>query len=163
MVGASLAQMANNHCPRVLINLETVGNFGHRKDDTILLGKCDETVMELARELGWDKELMQLWEATRLKMEANEEPEDTADGEEGPESKKSTRTIRRSDMRHCHLRCVHAITQKDMLLTLFHTETCSNLLDCLRRYCFYSTQTEVGESDDMGCSCFYLHSGFRAT
>ena len=74
---ASLAGMVKQSCPRVLINLDHVGDFGSRADDVILLGKCDEIVTELSKELGWEKELLQLWEQTEasvLKLEDDDEP-----------------------------------------------------------------------------------------
>ena len=55
----------------VLINLERVGNFGHRADDIICLGKCDDIVRELARELGWEQELQKAWEATADSVETD--------------------------------------------------------------------------------------------
>ena len=48
----------------VLINLDLVGEFGDRKDDVVFLGKCDDVVRELAKELGWEEELQKAWEAT---------------------------------------------------------------------------------------------------
>ncbi|KAJ4478439.1 Sir2 family histone deacetylase Hst2 [Lentinula aciculospora] len=61
---ASLAMICPDPCPRVLINIDSVGDFGARSDDVILLGKCDEVVKELCEELGWEEELMRLWEET---------------------------------------------------------------------------------------------------
>ena len=65
---ASLAGLVKQSCPRVLINLDHVGDFGSRADDVILLGKCDEIVMELSKELDWEKELVQLWEKTEASV-----------------------------------------------------------------------------------------------
>jgi NAD-dependent histone deacetylase SIR2 len=65
---ASLAGMVRGSCPRVLINLDLVGDFGSRADDVILLGKCDEIVTELCKELGWEKELLGLWENTKASV-----------------------------------------------------------------------------------------------
>ena len=65
---ASLAGMVKQSCPRVLINLDHVGDFGSRADDVILLGKCDEIVTELCKELGWEKELLRLWEQTEASV-----------------------------------------------------------------------------------------------
>ncbi|KAK0202078.1 class I sirtuins SIR2 family protein [Desarmillaria ectypa] len=62
---ASLAGLAEPLCPRVLVNLEKVGDLGRRPDDVLLLGKCDEVVRDLCRELGWEEELMSFWEETR--------------------------------------------------------------------------------------------------
>ncbi|THH27995.1 hypothetical protein EUX98_g6190 [Antrodiella citrinella] len=61
---ASLATMVPDSCPRVLVNLDLVGNFGTRPDDVCLLGKTDEVVRELVRELGWEAELDALWQDT---------------------------------------------------------------------------------------------------
>lgn len=65
---ASLAGMVRQSCPRVLINLDHVGDFGSRADDVILLGKCDEIVMELSKELDWEEELLELWEQTEASV-----------------------------------------------------------------------------------------------
>jgi NAD-dependent histone deacetylase SIR2 len=76
---ASLAGMVNESCPRVLINLDHVGDFGSRADDVILLGKCDEIVTELSKELGWEMELLRLWEQTEasvLKFENDDDDDD---------------------------------------------------------------------------------------
>lgn len=62
---ASLADSANPLCPRVLINLDKVGDLGQRADDVLLLGKCDEVIRDLCKELGWEQELMTFWEETR--------------------------------------------------------------------------------------------------
>ncbi|KAF8830956.1 hypothetical protein HHX47_DHR1000091 [Lentinula edodes] len=61
---ASLAKICPDSCHRVLINIDRVGDFGSRADDVILLGKCDEIVRELCKELGWEEELMSLWAET---------------------------------------------------------------------------------------------------
>ena len=65
---ASLAGMVQESCPRVLINLDHVGDFGSRADDLVLLGKCDEIVTELCKELGWDQDLVRLWETTETSV-----------------------------------------------------------------------------------------------
>lgn len=61
---ASLANLVPELCPRVLINIERVGDFGRRADDVVLLGKCDDVVKDLCQELGWQKELGRLWKET---------------------------------------------------------------------------------------------------
>src|ERR1700733_10156348 len=61
---ASLAGMVQKSCPRVLINIERVGNFGHKASDVVLLGKCDEIVRDLCAELGWGEELEKAWAET---------------------------------------------------------------------------------------------------
>lgn len=69
---ASLAGMVPDSCPRVLINIERVGDIGSRKDDVVLLGKCDEIVEQLCEALGWGEELQQLWAATEDSVEVDE-------------------------------------------------------------------------------------------
>jgi len=74
---ASLAGMVRESCPRVLINLDHVGDFGSRADDVILLGKCDEIVTELCKELGWEKQLSRLWEKTKASvLTGDDEPKE---------------------------------------------------------------------------------------
>ncbi|KIM89436.1 hypothetical protein PILCRDRAFT_225362 [Piloderma croceum F 1598] len=67
---AMLAELVREGCLRVLINLEKVGDLGDREDDIVCLGKCDEIVQELARELGWEEELQKAWEATAESVES---------------------------------------------------------------------------------------------
>jgi NAD-dependent histone deacetylase SIR2 len=69
---ASLADRVDSSCPRVLINLDHVGSFGSRSDDVILLGKCDEIVRNLSKELGWEDELVRLWDATEATLLTDE-------------------------------------------------------------------------------------------
>ncbi|KAI0712068.1 DHS-like NAD/FAD-binding domain-containing protein [Earliella scabrosa] len=63
---ASLTALVPESCPRVLINMEPAGDIGTRPDDVVLLGRCDEVVRELARELGWEAELDREWAKTEL-------------------------------------------------------------------------------------------------
>ena len=62
---ASLPGFCGDHVPRVLINLERVGDLGSRADDVLLLGDCDTGVRRLANALGWMDELESAWQATR--------------------------------------------------------------------------------------------------
>jgi NAD-dependent histone deacetylase SIR2 len=82
---ASLAGLVSDDCPRVLINMERVGDFGERADDVILLGKCDIIVKELCKELGWGDELSEAWEKTADLVESFPQP---AGGKEGEEEEK---------------------------------------------------------------------------
>ena len=78
---ASLVGLVPDNCPRVLINMEEVGRF-NKPDDVVILGKCDDVVRELCKELGWEKGLDDAWEATKDTLEAGEqEPEETAEDE----------------------------------------------------------------------------------
>lgn len=58
---ASLPHFAMDGVPRVLFNLEIVGDLGSRADDVIELGDCDSGVRKLADALGWRDELEVLW------------------------------------------------------------------------------------------------------
>ncbi|KAJ8102107.1 DHS-like NAD/FAD-binding domain-containing protein [Lipomyces tetrasporus] len=60
-------------CPRILFNLETVGDFGRRKTDVVVLGPCDESVRELAGKCGWGKQLDELWSKTAIVKSIEEE------------------------------------------------------------------------------------------
>ena len=80
---AFLANMVDNRCPRVLINLDKVGDIGSRKNDLVLLGKCDDIILELAKELGWEEELDTEWATTVESLdthEASTEAKDLTDG-----------------------------------------------------------------------------------
>jgi len=84
----------------VLINLEEAGDLGTRRDDVLLLGKCDDMIKDLATELGWLKELKELWAETRTtldnpppKDETEEEAEDQVPEAEETEEEKLKREI----------------------------------------------------------------------
>ena len=60
-----------DHCPRLLVNRELVGNFAapntpgnHR--DAFEAGDCDETIIKLCKYLGWEQELYELNESTKI-------------------------------------------------------------------------------------------------
>lgn len=89
---ASLAGMAPSHSPRVLINLDRVGDFGRHPDDVVLLGKCDEIIRDLASELGWLDELMELWNATEDSVEEGRE-EKSGKGADGKGASKKAETL----------------------------------------------------------------------
>ncbi|KXN82419.1 NAD-dependent protein deacetylase hst2-1 [Leucoagaricus sp. SymC.cos] len=65
---AKLTTLVGDRCPRVLINLELVGDF-NRGDDLVFLGKCDDIVKDLCKELELEKELEGLWNATQYDAE----------------------------------------------------------------------------------------------
>jgi NAD-dependent histone deacetylase SIR2 len=69
---ASLVNMVENRCPRVLINLDKVGGIGSGKNDLVLLGKCDDIIRDLAKELGWEEELDKEWATTAGSLDTNE-------------------------------------------------------------------------------------------
>lgn len=58
---AGLPRAASEGVPRVLFNLERVGDLGTRADDVLCLGDCDSGVRKLADELGWRDELEAMW------------------------------------------------------------------------------------------------------
>ena len=98
---ASLTYFVPRSCPRVLINLEKAGDLGTRRDDVLLLGKCDDVMKELAKELGWLKELKTTWAETRTSLdnpppvdeESEEEPEDQVSEAEETEEERLQREI----------------------------------------------------------------------
>jgi len=61
--------MVPGQCPRVLINLDKVGGIGSGKNDFVLLGKCDDIIRDLAKELGWEDELDKEWAATARSLD----------------------------------------------------------------------------------------------
>ncbi|KAI1436411.1 DHS-like NAD/FAD-binding domain-containing protein [Xylaria sp. CBS 124048] len=58
---ARLPSMAQDGVPRLLLNMERVGDFGTRADDVLCLGECDDGIRKLADELGWRDELETMW------------------------------------------------------------------------------------------------------
>ncbi|EAU86331.2 Sir2 family histone deacetylase Hst2 [Coprinopsis cinerea okayama7 len=94
---ASLAGMANDRCPRVLINLDRVGDFGRQPDDVILLGKCDDIVKDLCRELGWLDELMELWEATADSVDIGDGKAASSKAKPKSKSKEKPRWVKAED------------------------------------------------------------------
>lgn len=69
---AGLTQLVRKSCPRVLINLDPVGDIGSRVDDVVLLGKCDDIIQNLCRLLGWEEELEELWAETASSLDPQE-------------------------------------------------------------------------------------------
>lgn len=61
---AGLPEMATAGRPRVLFNMERVGQIGQRADDVLQLGSCDDGIRKLADHLGWKDELEQHWRRT---------------------------------------------------------------------------------------------------
>ncbi|KAL4947468.1 DHS-like NAD/FAD-binding domain-containing protein [Aspergillus filifer] len=56
-----LPRKVKEDVPRVLINNEKTGDMGSRPRDILLLGSCDDGAREMARKLGWETELDELW------------------------------------------------------------------------------------------------------
>lgn len=82
---AGLPDLAKSGKPRVLFNMEKVGNLGSRTDDVIQLGSCDEGIRKLADELGWRDELEKLWRDTVGDEEAERQLRTPAQQEEDVE------------------------------------------------------------------------------
>ncbi|KAG8924254.1 Sir2 histone deacetylase Hst2, partial [Tulasnella sp. 418] len=63
---ASLQYMVPPTCPRVLINLDKVGDIGSKADDVVLQMDCDTAVREICDALGqdWRDDLERLWKET---------------------------------------------------------------------------------------------------
>ncbi|KAI1803454.1 NAD-dependent deacetylase sirtuin-2 [Daldinia bambusicola] len=68
---AGLPHRAKQGTPRVLFNLERVGDMGTRADDVLVLGDCDSGIRKLADELGWREELEASWRALVGEKEAD--------------------------------------------------------------------------------------------
>ncbi|KAI9058267.1 DHS-like NAD/FAD-binding domain-containing protein [Trametes sanguinea] len=83
---APLATLVPQDCPRVLIHMDFAGDIGMRSDDVLLLGKCDDIVRDLCKELGWEDALMQEWAKTEgesapsVALQIDEEVGDDVDG-----------------------------------------------------------------------------------
>ncbi|KAI1126154.1 DHS-like NAD/FAD-binding domain-containing protein [Nemania abortiva] len=58
---AGLPRLARDGVPRLLFNMQRVGDFGTRADDVLCLGECDDGIRKLADELGWREELEKMW------------------------------------------------------------------------------------------------------
>ncbi|KAI0437496.1 DHS-like NAD/FAD-binding domain-containing protein [Xylaria telfairii] len=67
---AGLPRLAKDKVPRLLFNMERVGDFGTRADDVMCLGPCDDGIRKLADELGWRDELENMWVDLVGKQEA---------------------------------------------------------------------------------------------
>lgn len=83
---AGLPEMVRDGKPRVLFNMERVGQLGRRADDVLELGSCDAGIRKLADELGWRDELEEYWrkvvgheEAERQVKSAKEEGHEVED------------------------------------------------------------------------------------
>ncbi|KAI0365715.1 NAD-dependent deacetylase sirtuin-2 [Pilatotrama ljubarskyi] len=79
---ASLTTLVPEGCPRVLINMDPAGDIGTRPDDVVLLGRCDEIVRDLCKELGWEEELDSEWSKTKLMQPLDELAESTLEARE---------------------------------------------------------------------------------
>ncbi|KAI0883904.1 NAD-dependent deacetylase sirtuin-2 [Annulohypoxylon maeteangense] len=75
---AGLPRNARERVPRVLFNLERVGDLGTRADDVLVLGECDAGVRKLADELGWRDELEGMWRKMVGDKEADRQISKTA-------------------------------------------------------------------------------------
>lgn len=52
-----LPESVYESCPRILFNMDLVGDFGSRKNDVIVLGNCDDNIEYFAQLLRWDEDL----------------------------------------------------------------------------------------------------------
>ncbi|KAF8588926.1 Sir2 family histone deacetylase Hst2 [Ramaria rubella] len=76
---ASLTGLVAKTCPRVLINLEAVGDIGDLPDDVVVLGKCDDVIQRLCELLHWEEELENLWGETKNSVDPKGVDEEAAD------------------------------------------------------------------------------------
>ncbi|KAI0769023.1 DHS-like NAD/FAD-binding domain-containing protein [Trametes elegans] len=82
---ASLTELVPEDCPRVLINMDPAGDIGSGPDDVLLLGRCDDIVRDLCRELGWEEELEREWAKTVLARPLDQLAEEKPDAREDRE------------------------------------------------------------------------------
>ena len=54
---ASVADSMQDYVPRLLLNRDVVGSFGHRELDVVMTGDIIENVITLATALGWMSDL----------------------------------------------------------------------------------------------------------
>lgn len=111
---ASLTEMVPDECPRLLLNLDHVGNFGSRMNDVEALMPCDSAVRELCRLLGWEEELERLWAETELKVEEAGVKEKEVVGGDGSDKEPTTSpVVGKLDSRSVHLsEVVEGIAEK---------------------------------------------------
>ncbi|KAL4966941.1 SIR2 family NAD-dependent protein deacylase [Aspergillus stella-maris] len=64
-----LPRKVRDSVPRVLINNERTGDVGSRDNDVLMLGSCDDGAREMARKLGWEGELEDLWKGAVARKE----------------------------------------------------------------------------------------------
>ncbi|CAM1506246.1 Fc.00g058870.m01.CDS01 [Cosmosporella sp. VM-42] len=83
---AGLPEMATAGKPRVLFNMERVGQLGRRADDVIELGSCDDGIRKLADLLGWRDELETLWRNVVGDKEADRQLQSQKEGDEEVEN-----------------------------------------------------------------------------
>lgn len=69
---AALPQRVQENTPRLLMNMEKVGEIGSRREDVVWLGECDDGVMELAKGLGWWEEMEAIWKEARGNVDLDE-------------------------------------------------------------------------------------------
>ena len=65
---ASLPGFCSRETPRLLINMERVGDLGSRLDDVLLLEDCDTGVRRLATAMAWQDELEALWASIKPEL-----------------------------------------------------------------------------------------------
>lgn len=67
-----IPDMVPKRCKRVLLNRERVGslNVSNKQRDVFHAGDCDDSVRILAKLLGWEEDLVQLNESTRIAPQA---------------------------------------------------------------------------------------------
>lgn len=79
---AGLPELASPGKPRVLFNMERVGQLGRRVDDVVQLGSCDAGIRKLADLLGWKDELEAFWRGVVGDKEADRQLRSAERGEE---------------------------------------------------------------------------------
>lgn len=69
---AYLPTFAAKRTPRILFDMDKVGDLGSRRDDVVVLGDCDIGVRKLADALRWHHDLDGLWHKVGGKVKEKE-------------------------------------------------------------------------------------------
>lgn len=88
--------MAPDTAPRLLINLERVGDIGSRPYDVVHKGDCDTAVRQLCNELGWAEELENLWAETEGSVSASKSGTRKAKEKEKDSGEREEKEVKRT-------------------------------------------------------------------
>ena len=116
---ASLPHAVADGVPRVLFNMEVVGDLGTRADDVIELGDCDSGVRRLADALGWRDELEALWLEVGGKVSEKE----------AERLKEGRKNMTRDELLEAEIEKLTAEVDTALKLSQDHTTQVNDLLD----------------------------------
>jgi NAD-dependent histone deacetylase SIR2 len=97
-----------------------VGDFGRNANDVVCLGKCDDIVQKLCKDLGWEEELMIAWEKTKDTVEVTDGPEKSTEKQKREEKAVDEVEKLASEMERS-LALDSAVISKDSALSIDHS------------------------------------------